>query len=47
MKTNQDGGSYSAKKSSAPAKELAANQKGAPFWFAANSFAGALDFLAE
>jgi len=29
MKTNQDGGSYSAKKSSAPAKELAANQKGA------------------
>jgi hypothetical protein len=29
MKTNQDGGSYSAKKPSAPAKELAANQKGA------------------
>lgn len=29
MKTNQDGGSYSAEKSSAPAKELAKNQKGA------------------
>ena len=29
MKTNQDGGSYSAKKPSAPAKELAANQSGA------------------
>ena len=29
MKTNQDGGSYSAKDSKAPAKELSANQKGA------------------
>jgi hypothetical protein len=29
MKTNQDGGSFSAKDSKAPAKELAANQKGA------------------
>lgn len=29
MKTNQDGGSYSAKNSKAPAKELSANQKGA------------------
>ena len=40
MKTNQSGGSYSAKKPSAPAKELAANQKGA----AKYGHRGAADF---
>lgn len=44
MKTNQDGGSYSAKKSSAPAKELAANQKGAAKY---GHHKGAADYSVE
>ena len=40
MKTNQSGGSYSAEKPSAPANELAANQKGA----AKYGHRGAADF---